>query len=200
MTKNAFIAALSARLAGLPAEDLERSLEYYSEYIADAMEDGRGEEEAVASLGSPDEIAAQILADIPLVKLAKNKLKLQRALRTWEIVLLALGSPIWLSLIIAAVATVFSVYASLWSVVVSLVASAVAMGASAVGGVVSSVYLAITGNLPAALFLLGCALLVAGLSILFAYVSYYAVRGAVWLGKKMWLGIKRMFVKKEVRV
>ena len=34
MTKNAFIAALSTKLAGLPAEDLQRSLEYYSEYIA----------------------------------------------------------------------------------------------------------------------------------------------------------------------
>lgn len=199
MTKNAFIAALSTRLAGLPAEDLERSLEYYGEYIADAMEDGKSEEEAVALLGSPDEIAAQILSDIPLMKLAKNRLKPKRALRVWEIVLLALGAPIWLSLVIAAVAVVIAVYAALWSGVISLFASTLAMGVSALGGVLAAAYLAVTGSFAAGLFLFGAALFVAGLAILFCYLSLYTARGVLWLGRKIWLGIKRMFIKKEVR-
>ena len=199
MTKNAFIAALSTKLAGLPAEDLQRSLEYYSEYIADAIEDGKSEEEAVAALGSPADIAAQILSEISLVKLAKNKLKPQRALRVWEIVLLALGSPIWLSLLVAVIAVVISVYAALWSVVASLFAATVALGAAALGGTVTAVCGLFTGQVGAGLFILGCAVSAAGLAILFVYLSLFTAKGVILLGKKFWLGLKRLVMKKEVR-
>jgi len=198
MNKNAFIAALSIRLSGLPVEDLQRSLEYYSEYIADAMEDGMSEEEAVASLGSVEEIAAQILADIPLVKLAKHKLLPKRALHVWEIVLIALGSPLWISLLAAALVVVISVYVSIFSVAISLFAATLALGVSAVGGIPIALYLGITVNPATGLFIFGVSLLAAGLSLLFLYPSLYTTRGAIWLGKQVWLWIKRRFVKKEV--
>ena len=68
--------------------------------IADRMEDGLSEEDAVASVGSVEEIAAQIIADTPLSKLAKAYIKPKRRLTAWEIVLLALGFPIWFSLLV----------------------------------------------------------------------------------------------------
>ena len=40
MKKNEFIEALRAKLIALNAQDIERSLDYYSEIIDDCMEDG----------------------------------------------------------------------------------------------------------------------------------------------------------------
>ena len=60
MNKKAFLWALMDGLSGLPMEDIERSLDYYSEMIDDRMEDGLSEEEAVAAMGPVKEICAQI--------------------------------------------------------------------------------------------------------------------------------------------
>ena len=103
MNKVEFIQKLSLELLGLPQEDVERWLEYYTEMLEDRIEDGMSEAAAVASLGDPKTIARQILAQTPLTKLIKNKIKPKRKLQVWEIVLIVLGSPIWLSLLIAAV-------------------------------------------------------------------------------------------------
>ena len=110
MTKIKFVLELRDRLSGLPREDIEERLEFYSEMIDDRMEEGLSEEEAVAAIGSVDEIASQIIVKTPLVKVAKEKIKSKRKLRTWEIVLLALGSPIWLSLLIVAFSVIISVF------------------------------------------------------------------------------------------
>ena len=199
MNKNAFLAALLAKLAGLPQDDIGRSLEYYAECIDDAVEDGKSEEEAVAALGPVDEIANSIWSEVPMVKLAKHKFKRERRFRAWEVILLALGAPLWISLIAAAFAVVISVYASLWSVVVSLFAATAALGGSAFGGAVMAVYGLFTGQAAAALFLLGCALAAAGLCVLFFYLSILTAKGVIWLGKKIWLGLKKLVMKKEVR-
>ena len=44
----------------------------------------------------------------------------KRRLQAWEIVLLALGLPVWLSLGLAALAVVLSLYVVVWSLDVSL--------------------------------------------------------------------------------
>jgi Predicted membrane protein len=44
-------------MAGLPEEEVRRTAEYYDELIADAMEAGETEEEAVASLPAPEDAA-----------------------------------------------------------------------------------------------------------------------------------------------
>ena len=72
MTKNEFLTELRAALAGLPEEDVEKSLEYYSEMIDDRIEDGLSEEESVADLGSIEDIRKQILKDTPITKIIKE--------------------------------------------------------------------------------------------------------------------------------
>ena len=72
--------------------------------IDDRMEDGISEEEAVEGIGTVDQIYEQIMSDMPLVKLVKEKVKPKRKLKAWEIVLLTLGSPVWIPL----GATIFS--------------------------------------------------------------------------------------------
>ncbi len=61
LNKEQFLAALRARITGLPKDDLERTLQYYREMIDDRIEDGMTEFEAVADVGDPAELAEAIL-------------------------------------------------------------------------------------------------------------------------------------------
>ena len=147
MTKVNFILELNERLDGLPRFEVEEHISFYVEMIEDRIEDGMTEEEAVAAAGSIDDIAEQIIADIPLYKIAKEKIKPKRKLKAVEIVLIAVGSPVWVPLLIAAVAVVFSLYISLWAVVVSLWAVFGSFVGCFVGGIAASVILLVGKNL-----------------------------------------------------
>ena len=136
-------------LSSLPQAEIEDRVSFYSEMINDRMEEGLSEEEAVAAIGSVETVIDQIIADVPLLSLIKAKIKRTRKLSAWEIVLLAVGSPIWIALIAAAFAVVISVYASIWAGVVSLWATFVALVGCGVGGVLGSFLFIFLGKFPA---------------------------------------------------
>ena len=73
MNKRQFINALKLKLQGLPQSEVEDRLSFYEEMIEDRVEEGVSEEEAIKSIGSVEEISSQILADIPFLKLLKEK-------------------------------------------------------------------------------------------------------------------------------
>lgn len=197
MDKIDFLYELQQKLQGLPEDDISRSMDYYNEMIDDRMEEGMTEQEAVADLGNTDDIAEQILLETPLAKLVKAKVKPRRTLRAWEIVLLILGSPIWLSLIVAAVAVVVSVYVSLWAGVIALHASGIAIGATAVAAGVVGIVCVLFGQIPFGMFMLGASLVCAGLAMLMFLAFSQVTRGVVKLGKLIFIGIKRCFIRKE---
>ena len=197
MDKTEFLVGLTAKLSPLPWEEIADRWDYYSEMIDDRMEDGLTEAEAVAELGTVDEIAAQILSDIPLSALAKKRLKFRRRPGAWEIVLLVLGSPIWLSLLIAAFAVVFALYVSLWAVVISLWAVFVSLIACALAGIVVGIVFAANGSAPAGAAAIGVGILCAGLGIFLFFGCKATTKGSALLAKKMALGIKRCFLRKE---
>ena len=197
MSKQEFLAQLRKGLSGLPQDDIEERLTFYSEMIEDQMEEGLSEEEAVAAVGSVDEIFAQVVADIPFSKIAKEKFKPKRRLTAWEIVLLALGSPIWLSLGIAAFAVILSLYISLWAVVISLWAIFAALAGCALGGIVAAIVFACSGNLLTGIAMLGAGILLAGLSIFMFFGCKAATKGTVLLAKKMALSIKNCIIRKK---
>lgn len=197
MSKQEFIDKLRAKLSGLPKQELEERLNFYSEMIDDRMEEGHSEQEAVSEIGSVDEIAAQIVADIPLVKIAKEKIKPKRRLKAWEIMLLVLGSPIWLSLLIAAFAVILSLYASLWSVIISLWAVFGSLVCCAFGGIVAGIVFVLSGNGLTGIAMFGAGFLCAGLSIFLFFGCKAATKGTLLLTKKIALGIKNYFVKKD---
>ncbi|MBQ7034585.1 MAG: DUF1700 domain-containing protein [Clostridia bacterium] len=198
MTKLRFILSLQERLSCLPQDDLEERLSFYSEMIEDRMEEGLSEEEAVAAIGSVDEIAEQIIAEIPLAKLAKEKIRPKRRLKGWEIVLLVLGSPIWLSLGIAAFAVMLSLYISLWAVIISLWAVFASFAGCFIGGVLAGILSAIGGNIASGLAVLAAGIVCAGLAIFMFYGCKAATKGILMLTKKTAIGIKNRFIKKEV--
>lgn len=197
MTKQEFLDSLRARLSGLPRQELEERLAFYGEMIDDRIEEGRTEEEAVLDIGSADEISAQIIKDIPLTKIAKERLKPKRSIKTWEIVLLAVGSPIWLSLAIAALAVILSLYVVLWSVIISVWSVFASLVACAFGITAAGVVLAVSSNSLSGFAMVGAGLVLAGLSVFLFFGCKAATKGIVLLTKAIALGIKKSFVGKE---
>ena len=196
MTKIKFLLSLHDKLSGLPQDEVEERLNFYSEMIEDRMEEGLSEEDAVAAVGSVDEIAEQIVAQIPLSKMAMEKIKPKRKLRVWEIVLLVLGSPIWISLLVAALSVIVSVYAVVWAGVVALWAVFGALIGCAVGGVVGGVFFAISGSALSGLAVIGGGFVCGGLSIFLFFGCMAATKGVAWLTKNVVVAIKNCFIKK----
>lgn len=197
MNKQEFLLALRGALADLPEADIKASLDYYAEIIDDQMEEGISEADAVASLGSVVSVAEQILLDMPLPKLVKARVKPKRRLRAWEIVLIAVGSPVWFPILLALIVVVLAVYVVLWSLVVSIYAVDVALAACLLGGLGGGVGLFIAGNPFSALFLVGAGLVCGGLSIFLFFGCKAATKGTVLLTRKMLIGVKKCFVRKE---
>ncbi len=197
MTKHEFLTALEAHLAGFPREELAERLSFYSEMIDDHVEEGRPEEDAVSELGTPEAIAEQILKETPLITLAKKRMKPSRSLKAWEIVLLVLGSPLWLSLLIAAFAVALSLYAVLWSGIISLWAVFAAAVGSAVGCTAGGILFSFTASLPVGLACVGAGIFASGLAIFLFFGCQAATRGILLFTRQLGIWTKRLFLKKE---
>ena len=195
MTKQLFLNELSAALHGLPREERYRTLSYYDELIDDRMEDGQSEEEAVESLGSPEQIAREILGEEePPVSTGTGR-------KVWLIILLVLGFPFWGSLLLAAAIVLLCVYICLFLPAFVLGVMALAFLAGALIGVVGTPFLIwdvglLTGGLPAGLFQLGMSVALLGLAVLSALGFYFTGKATAKAARAIWRGIRRSFSKK----
>lgn len=128
MKKDEFLDRLGELLACLPAEQVEETKAFYAEAIADRMEDGMSEEEAVAAMGTPGEVAEATLDDLPAVPRAIARTKRRSGALLWALVIV--GSPVWVPLLLAFAAIAFVIYLCIW-----VLAFCVWLVALALGGV-----------------------------------------------------------------
>ncbi len=197
MNKQEFIIKLRNGLSSLPQSDVEERLDFYSEMIDDLIEEGLSEESAVGQVGNGDDIISQILSEAKNLKNEKVKSKPKKKMKAWEIALLVLGSPIWVSLLLAALAVLFSLYVVLWSVIISLWAISGSLVACALGLILAGVGFAIGANALTGIAVIGAGIVCAGSSIFLFFGCRAATKGALLLTKKIALGIKKNFTKKE---
>lgn len=198
MNKQEFLLKLRNRLSDLPQDDREERLTFYAEMIDDRMEDGLSEEQAVCEIGNIDELTAQIVADIPFTRLVKEKITPQKKRTAWEIILILLGSPVWLSLLIAAFAVLLSLYIALWSVIISLWAVFGSLIAAALFGVVAGSILACCNNVLTGLATLGVGILCAGMSIFTFYGCKAVTKKILLFTKKFAVWSKRRLIKRQI--
>ena len=196
MNKSEFVALLRKGLTGLPLSEIEERAIFYSEMIDDRMEEGMSEADAVSQVGNIDDIVAQIKSESVQSKPSKN-IKSKKGLDAWSIVLIVLGAPVWISLLIAALSVILSAYVVLWSVIVSLWAVFGSLVGCAFGGIVIGIGNIYKGNYIVGAALIGAGIVCTGLSIFWFYACKAATNGILWLTKKIALGIKNCFVKKE---
>ncbi len=197
MTKIEFLNAIRKKLSILPKEEVDDRINFYSEMIDDKIEDGLSEKDAISDIGSVDDVVESILAETPVVKLAKQRLKSKRRFSVIEVILLTLGSPIWLSLLIAFIAVLFSAYVAVASVVISVWAVFISTCVGGVGGVIAGLFFASTKNVYTGILLIGLSFVCVGIAILFFYVCKWWSKAILVLPKKFILSIKKSLIKKE---
>lgn len=199
MTKQEFITKLTDGLAGLPQEELKERITFYSEMIDDRIEDGLTEEQAVNEIGNVDEIISQIIAETPITKLVKEKIKPQKKLGALAITLIASGSPIWFALLVAAFAVVLALYIALWAVVICLWAAFTSVLASGFGGIAGGIFLICSKSGLSGLFLIGAGLVCIGIAILLFFLCKLATKGVILLLKQIVRLIKNKIAKRGER-
>ena len=118
-------------------------------------------------------------------------------LRSVHPVLLVLGSPVWIPLIIAAIAVLLALYVVLWAVVICFYAVDVSFVAGTLACIVGLFVSLMVGNLAVALFSLGAGLAFAGLTILMFFVCKGITKAVIKLTGWMLLRIKISFVGRE---
>jgi len=193
VNKLEFIGKLRGKLIDLPYEEVRERLNFYSEMISDRMEDGLTEDDAIAQIGSVDAIASEIRSEFLSGKKVGVAAKEKRHRRVWVGVLIGLGSPLWLSLMIAALAVILSLYAVLWSVVAALWSAVLALAVAGVAAIPGALIFAIKGNPLAALGFLGMGAFSAGLAVFAFYGVLFATKWAAFITKNAFLWIKNKF-------
>lgn len=186
MTKQEFLKRLGNLLACLPADQVREAQAFYAEAIDDRMEDGVSEEDAVASMGTPGEVAEAILDDLPPVPRAVAKTRRKSTVLLW--VLVILGSPIWLSLGAAFVITVAAIYAAIWILAASVWIVALAFAATGPVFWVLAIDGVLIGHMAFAIAFLGIGLCTLGVGLLLGAAAFAATKSlarvsVMWLRK-----------------
>ena len=121
------------------------------------------------------------------IEAVSNKINIEKPkkkLKVWEIVLLALGSPLWVSLLLAFFAVVLAIYISLWAVFISLVACGFC-------GFILGLFFGLGNNWYIGFAMIAAALILIGFSILFFFGCKTATKGFILLTKKMVSSFKK---------
>lgn len=197
MNKREFLASLTEALAALPTEDISERINFYGEMIDDRVEDGLGEEEAVASIGNVEDIVEQTVAELPLKKLIKSKARSNRKMKAWEIVLLAVGSPLWVTLLLSVFAVAIALYAIIWSAVAVAWAVFVTFAGCTLGGIALGVLSICFGRLLEGIAAIGLAIASAGFAIFAFFGALMLTKLVALLTKKVFIGIKKMLFRRK---
>lgn len=196
MTKADFLQLLERALAQLPEEERRANLEYYRELLDDMTEEGMTEAKATAKLGSPSQIAQNILQEMPLGKLVSTRVKPKRGWTPLAIVLTVLGSPVWVPLLLAAAAVVLAIFVSIWALGAAVVAVVIGLAVAVVAAPILAIRAAAL-TLPVGLMLLGGGLILLGLCVLGGLVAVELCKLLWQLTVRLVHKIKSLFIRKE---
>ena len=202
MSREEYLNELREKLTSNNIPGIDAMIEFYDEAIADRIEDGMSEDEAVAAMEDADSIVRSAKLDKPLATLMADRVKEkhQEASSSGHgalfIVLAIVGFPIWFPLLIAFISIVFSLYVALWAIVVSIYAVELSFAVGAVAALLGCMTF-VMGHIPfaTAIALLGSALLLGGLAVLLWKPIVAITKWMIKLIKLIFRGIKSLFVK-----
>lgn len=199
MTQTEFMTQLANRLVDIPLEERRAALDFYHNYFQDAKDEGRSEEEIIASLEAPAQIAARIRAEFTFEQARRDPANPKNTGRVLAAVFGILSLPITIPAAIVVLAIGIALAAVALAVVISAVAVIFACAASAFLVGFNAMLSLITGAGTGAMFpvLLGMSLMSLGLAVLFAALFWLVLkllaRLISWAGR----GIYRLFAGKK---
>jgi uncharacterized membrane protein len=187
MNRSQFLAELAKLLENLPPEERSNALAYYEEYLIDAGPEG--EAEAIAALGSPAQVAAEIIgayglqqSSTPAAEASSGSLKV-----LWVVLLGIFAAPIVLPVAIVLFAIAITLIACIAVVVVSFFITALALVLGGIAGIVMGI-IALLASPINGIFTIGAGMVMASLgAMLFV--------GAIELGRLCVRGLTYLFSK-----
>lgn len=188
MTKSEFTRELKSRISHLPKSERKKILQYYYEMISERMDEGMSEARAIEALGSLDEL----FAEYPSKKEPSKGVRL----RTWHIIMLIIGAPLWISLIAAMLCIIIAFYIVIWALVICFYAVFLALGACGLALILASVLALFYGGAPYFFMLFGCGALLSGLAIMWLLVCNIFAKAVAKVTAKTAKGIFRFFFKR----
>lgn len=199
MNRTEYIARLRKALDGLPQSDIEDAVDYYNEYFFDAGKEH--EQEVIDNLESPEQVAAQIAADVAVRNVnSREPKKSHKVSAIWAVILGIFALPVGLPLAITAVVLLATLVIVAAVVILSLFVSVLAIGLSGIACLVAGVVLLFT-SFASGLYYVGIGLLGIGLSTLFcilvAGLARVTGRGMTNLANIIRLRMKRKSSAKE---
>lgn len=187
MDKRTFLDGLRSALVSLPAAEIDKTIAYYEEMIDDRIEDGMSEEEAVASLETPEKLAERIISEAAPVEKVVRRARQSNVPTVLLVILAIIGLPIWLPLLLLLISLGVGLFALLFGVIIALIGIIFAL---AIGGIwfmaFSLIHIDVSGM--SALLAVGLGLIGIGLGILLFFPVTYLI-------KALWRGIKALAAK-----
>ena len=194
MNKEQFLNDIRKELKGLPKDDLEDRISFYNEAIEDRLLEGKSLDEAIKEVGPIDKIVSESLNDVPLVKLVKEKVKPKRRLRVWEIILLILGSPIWLPLVVFFIIIALFAYSLIWILLLLVYVTEAAIILGSFGSIILFFVSLTKGSFSLVYF--GGHIMLVGAAILLFFGCIKLTKYIILLSKKIIISIKKSFITK----
>lgn len=201
MRRDDFLDQLSTYLQSLPFSERQSTIDFYAEQIDDRIDDGMSEEEAVASLEHPKDIANNLLSlrdeqSLEFYVPQHEPQKTSNSNIALIVIVLILTCWIWIPLLLGILFVIAGIYATLFALVVS----GLVLGVSCVLGGLAALASAATlipSSLLAAISHLGLALGLIGLSILSFLAAYYISKFTIWMSVELAHTIKHYFEKRK---
>lgn len=190
MRKDEFLSRLRSCLSTLPSAERESTLEFYDEQISDRIDDGMSEQDAIASLEAPEEIAANVLIAFNQTvehnstcndpeKSCGSGSKFSKGYIIPIIITAVFLSPIIAILILITGSLWMGIFFSIASVAAVALASFFGSVAFTAGGIAL-----ISAPGGAGISMLGIGIFILGATILLILMSYYLMKHFLILSKK----------------
>ena len=185
MTRTEFINELSQRLAKrLSAQELQEALTFYSEYFDDAGPEH--EQEVIAELGTPTQVAAQIVSERAMAAADEQPQSVKKGLSAvWVVILSLFAAPVALPVAFALVAVMFGLLVAIIAVVVSFWIALIAIAVSGIF-MVGVGFAVILKSFAAGVFYLGGGFALIGITLLF-------VPALLWMANKTFRALASWF-------
>ncbi|MBQ9341464.1 MAG: DUF1700 domain-containing protein [Lachnospiraceae bacterium] len=198
MNKEEFLNELKKGLSGIPENDRNERVTFYSEMIDDRIEEGMSEEEAVSAIGDVNKIISQIMAETPMTTIVKERVnKKKGGISPSTLILIVILFPLWLPILAVVFGLTIALFATLWSLVVAFYAVTVALVVGGAGSIVWVLGMLFTGHLTGAALGVGAGLFCIGLGILMVFGCIAFTKGAIKLTVDVLVSIKKKIVGKE---
>lgn len=195
MIRSDFFEILKKSLESISKEERDKFITYYEEIIEDYKENGLTEEEALTTIGNPQNIANDILNEQGAITV-KTPSSNSNIL---NILLLILGFPLWGSLLLAGVLILFSIYIIIWCIPLVTGVSSITFFLASLVSIVGAPFMIF--DIPAVgVVQLGIGFASIGISVLLAFLTIFLSKRFMHITKNFTFRLYKILNKKVVKL